>query len=313
MNGAAPRNVLLPKTESLYAQRVGDTVAAAEIRPGPNSVVLVRRCPRISCERALFFADFQARGRMVRSGVACLLGTTALVVSGLPSCGGPTPPAPSPPVAKTCSYSLALSTSSFSAAGGQGTATVTAASTNASDCSWKASSDQTWLALSGTTNGSAGGSFTFTAAATTQNPPDATITLSWSGSTSGNTSTKVSQTGGLNAAFVVQSQSTTPKPNTCEVNKSQKVKCIFDGSSSSPASLITTYQFSLVELKESFPKGPSPILDEPTLPSCDLFSKITADSNGVFPVTVILTVTSSDGHKADSQPTTVLFVKNGAC
>jgi hypothetical protein len=40
---------------------------------------------------------------------------------------------------------------------------------------------------------------------------------------------------------------------------------------------------------------------------------IIKNSNGAFPVTMTVTVTSSDGRSATSQPKTVSFQKNGAC
>lgn len=116
----------------------------------------------------------------------------------------------------------------------------------------------------------------------------------------------------LNATFVVQSTAKAPKADTCEVTAGQLVKCNFDASGSAPASLLTSYLFSINETKESFPVSTSPKLPEPTLPTCGLFS-IIKDSNGVFPVTMTVTVTSSDGRTAVSQRKTVSFLKNGAC
>ena len=254
---------------------------------------------------------------MFPRSVACLVGITALVVGGLPSCGGssiqPLPP-------KTCSYSLGLSSSNFSASGGQGTATVTAATTNASDCSWTARTDQSWLTISGTTSGTGSGSFTYTASAinSTQAPPDAIITVSWSGSSTGSTGMAVSHASlqALTATFVVQSTAALPKADTCDViagSAGPKVKCNFDASGSTPASLLTSYQFSIAETKESFPKSADPkFLMEPPLPTCSLFN-IVKNSNGAFPVTMTVTVTSSDGRSAVSQPKIVSFQKNGAC
>ena len=123
--------------------------------------------------------------------------------------------------------------------------------------------------------------------------------------------TSLPQPQGLSATFVVQSTATAPKPDTCDVTAGQKVKCIFDASGSSPASSLTSYLFSIRETKESFGSA-NPKTTEPTLPSCGLFS-IIKDSNGVFPVTMTVTVTSSDGRTAVSQPKIVSFQKNGAC
>jgi hypothetical protein len=116
----------------------------------------------------------------------------------------------------------------------------------------------------------------------------------------------------LNATFVVQSTASAPKADTCDVTAGQKVKCNFDASGSTPASLLTSYQFSIAETKESFPKSANPKVTEPTLPTCNLFN-IIKGSNGAFPVTMTVTVTSSDGRSAVSQPKTVSFQKNGAC
>ncbi len=116
----------------------------------------------------------------------------------------------------------------------------------------------------------------------------------------------------LSATFVVQSTATPPKADTCDVTAGQKVKCNFDASGSSPASSLTSYLFSISETKEKLSHGANPKLTEPTLPSCGLFS-IIKDSNGVFPVTMTVTVTSSDGRTAVSQRKTVSFQKNGAC
>ena len=114
-------------------------------------------------------------------------------------------------------------------------------------------------------------------------------------------------------AFVVQSTAAVPKADTCDVIAGPKVKCNFDASGSTPASLLTSYQFSIAETKESFPKSADPkALMEPPLPTCSLFN-IVKNSNGAFPVTMTVTVTSSDGRSAVSQPKIVMFQKNGAC
>lgn len=272
-------------------------------------------CPLFSTVLSCALLNRGVDGLMVRRSVACLVGMTALVVGGLPSCGGSSIQ-PQPPPAKTCSYSLALSSANFSASGGQATATVTAATTNAADCSWTARTDQSWLTISGTTSGNGSGSFTYTASAinSTQPPPDAVITVSWSGSSTGSTGMTVSHAAlqALSATFVVQSTATVPKADTCDVTAGQKVKCIFDASGSNPASLLTSYQFSIAETKESFQKSADPQTKEPTLPTCNLFN-IIKNSNGAFPVTMTVTVTSSDGRSAVSQPKTVSFQKNGAC
>ena len=98
------------------------------------------------------------------------------------------------------------------------------------------------------------------------------------------------------------------------MTENQTVKCNFDASDSSPASLLTSYQFSIIETKESFPARADPIAREPPLPSCGLFSIIKdSKGNGLYPVTMTVTVKSSDGRTAVSQPKTVSFFKNGAC
>ena len=116
----------------------------------------------------------------------------------------------------------------------------------------------------------------------------------------------------LSATFVVQSLATAPKADTCEVTAGQLVKCIFDASGSTPASSLTSYLFSIIETEESFQISANPRVSQPTLPTCGLFSLIKS-SNGAFPVTMTVTVTSSDGRTAVSLRKTVSFLKNGAC
>jgi hypothetical protein len=157
----------------------------------------------------------------------------------------------------------------------------------------------------------AAGSYTVSASPTGYVPNSQNISVA------GNTVLNlVLQRGGgsqpLSATFFVQSTNTTPpKADTCDVTEGQKVKCIFDASGSNPASSLTNYQFSIIETKESFANA-NPRVPEPTLPSCGLFS-IIKDKNGAFPVTMTVTVTSSDGRTAVSPPKTVSFQKNGAC
>ena len=90
----------------------------------------------------------------------------------------------------SCNYTLALSPTSLPAAGGQGTATVTP-SPSTPGCTWTATSDASFLKLSGATTGSGQGTFTFQGDPnTTGTPRTVTIRLAWSddkgdGSTSG--------------------------------------------------------------------------------------------------------------------------------
>jgi len=216
----------------------------------------------------------------------------------------------------TCSYSLTLSNSSFGAAGGSGTATVSAASGNASGCSWNAKSDSTsWLTVSGTLTGQASGAFAYSVGSNgTLTGLNGNIVVSWSGPQTGSTSKPVSVAGqGLSPAFTARSK-TGQKDNTCDVVPGFKVQCDFDASASTPAASITSYTFSIDDTGEklgSAPAGTS-TLPPPTLPQgCGLFS-IVKQSNGAFPATVRLVVTSSDGKTA---PVTkiVTFQKSGIC
>jgi len=77
----------------------------------------------------------------------------------LSACGDHSPTTPSG--ATPCSYSVGLTTNSFAAGGGTGTASVTAGA----GCSWSATSGADWVTLSGASQGSGPGSFTYTVAA----------------------------------------------------------------------------------------------------------------------------------------------------
>jgi hypothetical protein len=126
---------------------------------------------------------------------------------------------------------------------------------------------------------------------------------------------KVTQAGVtvLKPTFVVQSTAAAPKTDTCDVTAGQKVKCNFDASGSTPASSIASYAFAIDETKEKLGAASANAkLTEPTLATCNLFN-IIKGSNGAFPVTVRLTVTSNDGKPAADFTHTVSFQKNGAC
>ena len=165
------------------------------------------------------------------------------VFIGLPACH--TKPSP------VCGFTLALSISSFTSSGGVGTATVSPVANNASDCSWSAQKDSSWLTLSGTTSGTAsGGSFSYSAAAnTTTSPLPGRITVSWSSSsagTSGSDPRAVTVAGldALSPVFVAHSTSTPAKTdNNCLVSAASVVECVFDGSASTPSALLTSYNF----------------------------------------------------------------------
>ncbi len=81
----------------------------------------------------------------------------------------------------TCAFLLAISQPSIAASGGGGSATVTP-SPSTPGCTWNASTDDSWLSLSGTTNGSASGSFNYTASANAgSSQRGSNVVLSWTG------------------------------------------------------------------------------------------------------------------------------------
>jgi hypothetical protein len=212
----------------------------------------------------------------------------------------------------SCAFALSLSPSNIPASGGSGNATVTS-STSGASCSWTATpSGGNWLSVSGATTGTGPGTFNFAAAAN----PDQTsrsglITLAWTGSTTGSTSSPVTQDAaaavtGVTASFTVKS-TTGKDDDNCEVTSGFKVRCVFDGTASTPAAPTTTYAYAIQETGE--PLGTQATLREPSLAGCNVFNG--ADAGGRIRATVVLTVKA--GSQSMSAQKKVTFIKNGVC
>jgi hypothetical protein len=250
---------------------------------------------------------------MARGRIAVLVMALAVFI-GLPACH-PTPPS------QVCGFTLALSNSSFTSSGGSGTAAVSPVANNASDCSWSAQKDSSWLTLTGTTSGTASsGSFGYSAAAnTTTSPLPGKITVSFSSPTTGTSGSDprtvtVAGLDALSPVFVAQS-TTGLKDDNCFVNVTDsKVKCTFNASGSTPAALITSYTFSIDATKDQLGSiSSTPTVTDPIVQNCGTFMKdIQGAAGGVFPTTVTLTVKSSDGRSA-SYPRSITFTTNAKC
>jgi hypothetical protein len=75
--------------------------------------------------------------------------------------------------APACTYAISPTSQSIAAAGGSGTASVTAGT----GCAWTATSSVSWVAISGATNGSGNGSVLFSVAANTGPSRSGTLTI----------------------------------------------------------------------------------------------------------------------------------------
>jgi hypothetical protein len=143
-----------------------------------------------------------------------------------------TPPPPPPPPPASCLYTVSPSIQTFTSAGGSFTATVTRTS---GSCSWTATSDASFITLTGATAGADPGSFGVTVAANTGAARTGTVTIAFSG---GSTQLVVSQSAAppstIFAAFRMfdparqaaattecQIRSLTSTPTTCVLDASQ--------------------------------------------------------------------------------------------
>jgi hypothetical protein len=230
------------------------------------------------------------------------------------ACSHPTGPSHigDPPPSASCAFAVAVSPANFPASGGSGTATVASSSTSGASCAWTATpGGGNWLSVSGATSGAASGSFNYAAAANTnQTPRSGTITLAWTGSTSGTTSAPITEEAAappaaVTASFTVKSN-TGKADDNCEVTSGFKVRCTFDGTASTPAVQIASYSYVISETGEKL--GTQATLKDPPLPGCNIFN---GSSGGTIKATVVLTVQAN--AQTGTLPKKVTFIKNGVC
>jgi hypothetical protein len=82
-------------------------------------------------------------------------------------------PGPTPPPTPACTYSISPSDASIAAGGGNGSISVTASGT----CAWSASTNASWISITGGASGSGNGTIAFAAANNTGGPRSGTITI----------------------------------------------------------------------------------------------------------------------------------------
>ena len=180
-----------------------------------------------------------------------------------------------------------------------------------STVNWTAASDQTFLTITSGASGSNNGSVIYSLTANGGATRTANITATGSG---GSPTAKLLVTqNGLTAAFNV-SQTASVTGGDCAVKPSPsgspqpaQIFCKFDPSPSVPASLITSYKFTLVEESNE-------TLGTGTSVSTPLTSPLTAcgfGSNTATPVTIRLTITTSSATVTVDK--TVVLVKAGVC
>jgi hypothetical protein len=180
-----------------------------------------------------------------------------------------------------------------------------------STVNWTAASDQSFLTITAGASGSNNGSVTYNLSANGGATRTANITATGPG---GTPSAKLLVTqNGLTAAFSV-SQTASVTGGDCAVKPSPsgsslpaQIFCKFDPSISVPASLITSYKFTLVEESNE-------TLGTGTSVSTPLTSPLTAcgfGSNTATPVTIRLTISTSTTTVTVDK--TVVLVKAGVC
>ena len=242
---------------------------------------------------------------MARSAQVILC-AAALVVVG---CSKTDPPVVVP---TQCSYSLGVSPSSFAASGGPGTGSVTN-NGSASGCSWSLTPPSV-VSYSGPTSGTASTNFTFTVPTNPdQSIKNGNFVLNWSGNSSGSDTKPVSVAAAaaqiLTPNFDVKNENLTATTR-CDVRDKPVlyyVACSFDGTSSTPAAQITSYQYVIVESGDVL--GSTAVVSFQPLPKgCAVF---TGSAGGQIQTTVRLTITGPSGSASTTK--TVTFVKNGVC
>jgi hypothetical protein len=234
-----------------------------------------------------------------RQAVITVTGTGGSATLTVNQAGGPpVPPVPPPSISPTAA--------NVAAAGGTGTATVTA------PAAWTAASNQTWLTITSGASGTGNGSIGYTAAANTGAARSATITVS---AASGTATLTVSQAaGGVTLSFTI-TKTTSTNPGACEVVSKPTpdfslpywLKCRFEASASDP-SQITLYTWNLLRGGTSQPifMGRGAVLTDPEMP-CGINS-----SQSSYPVTFELTVTTTSGATMTHQ-VSFPIIKTGGC
>jgi Putative binding domain, N-terminal len=169
---------------------------------------------------------------------------------------------------------------------------------------WNATPDVPWINITSGASGIGNGTINYTVAANSTVARSGYITV-----TSGTLSQQLKvteDTGVVTISFTVTSTDPTPVlGGDCWVRPGAVYQCKFDASASGPASLITGYQFRIVDT--NFVLGTSQILTNPT-GTCGFLL------NAPTPLTIELTVTTKAGTPAPAPFTKVVyFVKGGGC
>ena len=127
-----------------------------------------------------------------------------------------------------CSFQVAPTTLSVSAAGGTGTIAVTAGP----GCAWTAASGAPWITVTGGPSGTGDGTVTFSAQATSGPARSGTLTVA-------NQTVSVNQTTGCAVTISPESQSFTPSGGTGDVAVTAPTGCAWAATSNAPWLTIT--------------------------------------------------------------------------
>jgi hypothetical protein len=217
------------------------------------------------------------------------------------------------PVCTTASVcSISVSPTPQSVPFAQGTFSVSVSATP--QCGpWTSTSDQPWLSVGGSGSGTGNATVNYSVSSNAGASRTGHITVA--AGSNGSAQLTVNQESGQVSASLAASSTTGLGADNCRIDPSGNalnpalVKCVFDSSASTPASLINGQQFVVVESgKPLVPNGIVPttvVLSEP-ITSCGFGTQTTTL------VTIQLTVTTSDGRSAVSTRK-VTFTKNGVC
>lgn len=111
-----------------------------------------------------------------RTGTVTIADLTHTITQSDGAQPGPTPPGPpSPPTPPSCTFTVAPTNASITAAGGPGAAIAVTAS--GSSCTWTASSNASWITVTSGASGSGNGSVGFNVAANTGAARNGTLTI----------------------------------------------------------------------------------------------------------------------------------------
>ncbi len=214
--------------------------------------------------------------------------------------------------AGTCIVSLSSSTQSepFNGRGDQFQVNPSAA------CgTWQVSADVPWITNIAPSSSTGTRVVNFTVLANTTGVRTGTITV-----TSGSSSPKltVTQDSGVLTPVLKITSTTGKGDNTCDliaVGSNAGIQCTFDGSQSSPSGGISKYEYFITDTGTSLGTGPIlPPSGATVTTTCAVLSKVAKDKTGTkLTPTIKLTITSTDGHIANSAPQLITLTSTGPC